>query len=269
MVPSRSPSDDAKSAFDALGFHIQRSFLNPETTAALCRLARQDPAMKQHSHAVLDADGRESRLTLWYAPGADAFGHLSSCSEMIETMSVLLGGRASFFHAKLMQKLPQSGGSWEWHQDYGYWYRDGFLRPEMGSCYVALEEATVANGCLHVIAGSHHFGRLDHVAIGEQIGADPERVDALVARLGVTPCELRAGDALFFHANLLHMSGPNRSEDSRLGLITSFFREDNESIHDDPRFKNKTYPTPSLTDLVVKGGLSEDVPFLAGQRPLG
>jgi hypothetical protein len=29
-----------------------------------------------------------------------------------------------------MQKEPRVGGAWEWHQDYGYWYKNGFLYPE-------------------------------------------------------------------------------------------------------------------------------------------
>ncbi len=36
------------------------------------------------------------------------------------------------FHSKLMQKEPRVGGAWEWHQDYGYWYKNEFLfsRPD-------------------------------------------------------------------------------------------------------------------------------------------
>ena len=235
--------------FEASGFVIVRGFVSAPIAQRLLEIARTDPAISAHAHGVLDAAGRESRLTLWYQPGDDAFGQLSCCAEMVDTMSLLLGGRASFFHAKLMQKLP-GGGRWEWHQDYGYWYDDGFLSPHMGSCFVALEAATPENGCLQVVPGSHHFGRIHHGKAGEQTGADPARVAALRARLGVRSCTLEAGDALFFHANLLHMSGPNESSRSRLALITSFFREDNEVPDSaDPRFRNKRYAVTRLADL--------------------
>ena len=245
-----------------------KEFIDRPVADALLAIAQHDPTLNAHSHAVLDASGRESRLTLWYTPGDDPLGRLSCCREIVESMSAFLDGRASFFHAKVMQKLPHAGGRWEWHQDYGYWYNDGFLRPLMGSCYIALEAATIANGCLQVVPGSHHYGRIDHDSVGEQAGADPVRVAALIDRLGTVPCEMAAGDALFFHANLLHMSGPNESPRSRLGLISSFFREDNESIHDDARFRNKSYQSLALTDISLEGRLADDLSFLAGDRPL-
>lgn len=249
-------------AFEQKGFAVARNLIPRDLATSLLELSRQDHTLKTNAHAVLDASGLESRLTLWYAPGDDPFGRLSCCRELVSRMSALLGGRASFFHAKLMQKQPRVGGKWEWHQDYGYWYRDGFLSPDMGSCFVALEPATLENGCMQVIPGSHRYGRLDHGAAGGQLGADPKRVQSLAERLGVEACLLDAGDALFFHANLLHMSDANRSAHSRLGLITSFFREDNESIVDDDRYRNKRYSEYGLNEVRLGGALSEELPFL-------
>ena len=265
---SMDPYAEFKRAFDVDGFVVQRGFVSPNVAAALRALAVNDAAIQGNSHAVLDAAGLESRLTLWYAPGDDAFGQLSCCVEMTETMAALLGGPVSFFHAKVMQKLPFSGGRWEWHQDYGYWYSDGFLKPDMGSCFVALEPATSDNGCLQVIPGSQAYGRVDHATIGEQSGADPDRVRAMIERLGTVACELDAGDALFFHANLLHCSGANESDRSRLGLISSFFTCDNESIRDDPRFKNKVYRQTRLCDLSFDRPVSEALPFLGTSSDL-
>ena len=34
-------------------------------------------------------------------------------------------------HTKVLLKEPQSGGAWEWHQDFGYWYNQGLRRPRM------------------------------------------------------------------------------------------------------------------------------------------
>ena len=51
-----------------------------------------------------------------------------------------------------MQKEPKVGGAWEWHQDYGYWYKNQFMFPdELISVMVALTEANKGNGCLQVI----------------------------------------------------------------------------------------------------------------------
>lgn len=59
-----------------------------------------------------------------------------------------------------MLKEPFVGGAWEWHQDYGYWYNFGCLYPTMGSCFIAVDRATRANGCLQVMPGSQQFGAL-------------------------------------------------------------------------------------------------------------
>ena len=73
-----------------------------------------------------------------------------------------------------------------------------------------------------MLAGSHHLGRVDHFLMGEQSGADPDRFfldPSFLTIFFVDPdrvemakkfgcehlhVEMEPGDALFFHANLLH-----------------------------------------------------------------
>lgn len=226
--------------FHRAGFVIVPEFVPADTARRLKDLATKDEALSQNAYEKRDASGRMSKVTLWYEPGDDVFGRLSSTDRMISDMSDCLGGPAEFYHAKLMQKEPQSGGAWEWHQDYGYWYDDGFLTDCMASCYVALDPATRENGCLMVLSGTHHYGRIRHGTVGDQVGADMARVEALQSKHETIYVELNPGDAVFFHSNLLHSSNPNLSDTPRWGLISSFFRADNESLLPDPRFKRKT-----------------------------
>jgi hypothetical protein len=37
-------------------------------------------------------------------------------------------------------KQPREGGAWEWHQDFGYWYNNGCLAPDMLSIYISLDK---------------------------------------------------------------------------------------------------------------------------------
>ena len=63
---------------------------------------------------------------------------------MIESVNTLMEGDSPVchFHSKLMQKEPKVGGAWEWHQDYGYWYKNEFLFPEqMMSVMIAITDA--------------------------------------------------------------------------------------------------------------------------------
>jgi ectoine hydroxylase-related dioxygenase (phytanoyl-CoA dioxygenase family) len=129
------------------------------------------------------------------------------------------------------------GGAWEWHQDYGYWYKNGFLYADaMISVMLALTEATKQNGCLQVLKGSHKMGRLEHVFAGEQQGADLPFVEEAIKRCERVYVELSPGDVLVFHSNLLHMSEANLSDRPRWSLISAYnlsynvpFREKNTS----------------------------------------
>ena len=239
------------------GYAIVRNFLPVETARALKEIAANDAVMAENAYERLDASGRKSKVTLWYEPGEDVFGRLSCSDRMIAYMSDYLGGGAEFFHAKLMQKEAKSGGAWEWHQDYGYWYDDGFLTDDMASCYVALDPARRENGCLMVSPGTHKYGRLRHGKVGEQVGADMTRVNTLLEKHEIVYVELEPGDAVFFHSNLLHSSNPNLSDFSRWGLISSFFREDNPSILEDARFRAKRFETIPH-DAILEGVTASD-----------
>ena len=79
------------------------------------------------------------------------------------------------------------------------------------------------NGCLQILPGSHKMGRLDHQRKGDLASVDKERLEEVMKVLGKpVMAETRLGDALFFHSNLLHTSGPNISPDKRWNLVLAF-----------------------------------------------
>ena len=127
-----------------------------------------------------------------------------------------------------MQKEPKVGGAWEWHQDYGYWYKSEFLFPDqLISVMIAITEATKENGCLQVIKGSHKMGRVEHGTVGEQTGASQRYVDLALKTMELVYVELTPGDGLFFHSNILHRSEANLSDKSRWSLISVYNRQSN------------------------------------------
>jgi ectoine hydroxylase len=141
---------------------------------------------------------------------------------MVDRAEELLGDEVYHYHSKMILKDPKIGGAWTWHQDYGYWYQNGLLYPDMLSVFIGVDKATRENGCLQVIKGSHHMGRIDHVLTGDQAGADMERVNACLERMELLYCEMEPGDALFFHSNLLHRSDQNTSEHSRWSMVCCY-----------------------------------------------
>jgi len=159
------------------------------------------------------------RLSLWNHPTDTIYGMIARCESIVGTAEKLLGGEVYHYHSKMIMKDARVGGAWTWHQDYGYWYQNGVLAPLLTSVSVAVDRATRENGCLQVIRGSHELGRIEHALSGEQAGADPARVEQILKRLKLVHVEMEPGDAIFFHANLLHRSDQNRSDHPRWSMI--------------------------------------------------
>ena len=127
-------------------------------------------------------------------------------------------------------------GATPWHQDIGVITEEADAS-EILTVWFPLRDAGVENGCLQVLTGSHKIGRIEHNRTGGQVGADMERVAAAEARLPLVHCELEPGDAFFFHANLLHRSDQNRSENARWSLICCY-----NTKHNDPFIANGRHP---------------------------
>jgi ectoine hydroxylase-related dioxygenase (phytanoyl-CoA dioxygenase family) len=227
-----------QSLFQEDGYLISRAFFTEQEINLLYQLSMDDTVIG-NSMDFNDQSGKRTRLTLWFTPGDDSFGLMSRSERMVNAVRALLGskGEVCHFHSKVMQKEPKVGGAWEWHQDYGYWYKNGFLYPEaMISVMTALTEAKIENGCLQVLKGSHKMQRFEHNFAGEQQGADLEFVAAAEKVCKLVYVELKPGDVLFFHSNLLHRSAANTSDKSRWSIISAYnlsynapFREKNLS----------------------------------------
>ena len=209
-------------AFDRDGFVIVEDLFPAAEVAILLDAVEHSLEQQRKVNDMPDAAGRSSKLSLWMDAPDDVFGAVTRSPRMVTPARMLLREDLYHWHSKVMLKEARTGGAWEWHQDYGYWYGDGCLYPRMISCMLALDAATRANGCLKVIPGSHHLGRLDHGRVGKQAGADPERVAAIEERLGVKYCEARAGSVLFFHGNTFHASEANNSEHPRRAFICCY-----------------------------------------------
>ena len=217
-------------AYHRDGYVIVKGFLKQPEVEKLYKIAINDEAVTTNAIDLNDTTGKKTKLTLWYKPGNDAYGLLTKSERMVRNVDKLLDGDSAVCHShsKLMQKEPRVGGAWEWHQDYGYWYKNEFLLPDqMISVMVAITDANRSNGCLQVIRGSHKMGRVEHGFAGEQVGASDRYVDLALKTMEHVFVELNAGDALFFHSNLLHRSEANNSENARWSIISCYNRADN------------------------------------------
>ena len=253
------------------GYLILSGFFNKEEASKLYQIAIEDSAVSKNAINVNDSSGKRSKLSLWYKPGNDIYGLLTRGETLVNSVNQLLDGDAPVchFHSKLMQKEPRVGGAWEWHQDYGYWYKNEFLLPnQMMSVMVAITDANQENGCLQVIKGSHKLGRVEHGFAGEQVGASQRYVDLSLKTMELVYVELKAGDVLFFHSNLLHRSEANLSDKPRWSMISCYNRASNIGYNDSASSMSSITPINVVPDEALLSwdatGLSEeDSDFLA------
>ena len=217
------------------GYLLIKNFCSQQEIDKLYNVALQDDAMRKNALDLNDQTGKKTKLSLWFTPGNDVFGYLTRSEKMIQSVAPLLDSDSPVchFHSKLMQKEPKVGGAWEWHQDYGYWYKNQFMFPDqLISVMVALTEANKENGCLQVIKGSHKLGRVNHGFAGEQVGADAVMVENALKTMELVYCELQPGDALIFHSNLLHRSEANLSDKPRWSIISCYCSQSNIAFNE-------------------------------------
>lgn len=115
----------------------------------------------------------------------------------------------STFRAMFMNKPAAKGTVLPWHQD-----RWNFLdRDPLLTVWTALDPATIANGCVRVIRGSHHHGPINPDDTSGFLTA--EQADQYCPPDRVTHLELAAGEAVLLHNWLLHSSDVNHTDHAR------------------------------------------------------
>jgi len=246
-------ADDSIASYHEDGYLLIKGMLDGEETGLLSRAAREDRILDQHSFGRGDGEGGTVRLSLWNHPTDTIYGMIARSESVVGTAEKLLGDEAYHYHSKMIMKDAKVGGAWAWHQDYGYWYQNGVLFPHLTSAYIAVDRATKENGCLQVIRGSHKLGRIEHGLTGDQAGADQERVDEILKRLDLVYVEMEPGDALYFHANLLHRSDQNHSDNPRWSMICCYNAKSNDPFKEShhPRYTPLTKVPDSE---IVKAG---------------
>lgn len=113
---------------------------------------------------------------------------------------------------------PPYGNPTAWHLDNPYW---SFYSPNALSIWVALDDATLANGCLWYIPGTHKTARYDNVGIGENI-RDLFKVYPEWAALEAVAAPARAGSAVFHNGLVAHGAGANMTPKARRAMTCAY-----------------------------------------------
>ncbi len=186
-----------------------------------------------------DESGRDARaihqyVNMWKRdPAYEAVIHNPN---IVETARALLGTPdVRLWHDQIISKPPGDNAHFGFHQDFYFW---PLSPPNIVSCWLALDDATVDNGCMHVMPASHDDPQfLPDVWAREAAEAGEAREEGRTVEeterakrfaLDVShgkPVELRAGECMFHHCLNFHCTPPNVTDRQRRALVMIFMAE--------------------------------------------
>ncbi len=136
---------------------------------------------------------------------------LASHPGLLGVLSQMMGDTPTLFQDMALVKPPHHGSEKPWHQDCAYF--NAAPGTTVVGVWIALDRATVENGCLHIIPGSHREGPRVHFK-----RRDWQLCDTDVPVLRDTVVPLPPGGCLFWHGLTHHGSPVNRSGERRRAL---------------------------------------------------
>jgi hypothetical protein len=141
---------------------------------------------------------------------------------MAELCRATIGDTAYFFFDQYVVKGPEGGLPFSWHQDSGYVVGNGGPPDHAPyvTCWCPLDDATIENGTVRLMPGSHRGGILPHdrqPGSNDLVGAPAEAEGIIV--------EAKAGDIVAFSSLLLHATGANRTDRARRVYLAQYTPE--------------------------------------------
>jgi phytanoyl-CoA hydroxylase len=179
------------------------------------------------------------------------------------------------WHDQVISKPPGDNAHFNCHHDFYFWPLD---RPTMISCWLALDDATAENGCMHVVPGSHRDPRYQPKTA--DLSAD---INLTPAQLGpgepaslyediktwmpekAKPVELKAGECMFHHCLNWHLTPHNGTDRQRRAFVMIF-------MPDGTKYKEAQSPNHCCTNYLhmPDGARMEEPNFpLCGGQAVG
>ena len=137
----------------------------------------------------------------------------------------LVGPDVNLYWDQAVYKKPEKPRRFPWHQDNGYSY----VEPQQYlTCWLALTDTTVENGCPQVVPGVHRVGTIRHRFVdplGFECFTDPE---------GAVAAPVRAGGVVVFSSLTPHLTGPNTTDGVRKAYILQYAPAGARVLRGDP-----------------------------------
>ena len=179
--------------------------------------------MKPNEHAKTIED-EMSKLFRIHSKGI--FNNIIKREEVINPLRDILGENIDCFLSQFIFKNPGAWGQ-PWHQDSSYF---NFNKSPQVGVWIATSEATLENGCLVILPGSHKEPLHEHLT-DERPGANYGYTEIKDHDFSnEEPLLLEKGDVLFFHSFLMHKSYDNKSSERRTAMVYHFAESDTKVL---------------------------------------
>ena len=171
------------------------------------------------------------------ADNDEVFRQFAAHPNIVKVLRELLSPNLKLWFDHLYNKPPyNSGGPFDGANRF---HQDGFFQFDRRSvtCWIALEEVTVENGCFHYVPLTADYGQVRFdIGVAEELTADELAKAVLVT--------LRPGDAAFHDRWTMHSTGPNETGSHRRGWAMHYCDAGSkwgDFTNDDPRWTNAYY----------------------------
>lgn len=233
---------ERKTAWERDGYFLVRGLVSPDEAAALeaevIGRIRADPPEEHVGESAYFAGSNyyifpetapsasarypEDRVSKVFNCHAEGLAReVSQRDAIVDIVEELLGHDLDCFQSQFIFKNPGVIGQ-PWHQDSYYFAFD--LQPQVG-VWLALTAATIENGCLWVVPGSHASQRIFEHVPDSRPEANRGYLEIINEDFSAQrPCLMQPGDVLFFHSYLMHRSSDNVARERRAAMVYHYGR---------------------------------------------
>lgn len=161
------------------------------------------------------------------------------------------------WHDQALVKHPHSNAT-SWHNDVPHW---SYYSRQAVNLWFALDDATIGNGCLWYLPGTHKTARYELVTIGENFEGILRNYPEW-RQLDAVPVPCAAGSVVIHNGLTAHAAGPNISSRSRRAMTSVYFpdgevyngRRDTLTVYTDTLDVGQPLDDDTYVPLVWTGG---------------
>ena len=225
------PTEEQRRNYEERGYFTVENLIPRQTAAEMLGVIKNAIMTPETDEIVTDADPMDPmtddtpeartvrfRKLSMFNQRNPLIWHNAHCGKpVLEIARHFLGDDILLKYDSCFLKPARSGSATPWHQDNGLW-RDGETEPF--NFWMALDPATIENGCLQMIPGSFQTEIVDHVLYPDSIHGElpKDRVDEMIDTYGVEHIELEPGSIIVWHSSAWHYSPPNPSPRGRIAI---------------------------------------------------